>query len=489
MPAPRPRFTSAPCSARSRSARPRSPRARVAALLLTGLLTSAAALAAGVLDGGQLSHQMQHWLDSQPDNGTRITVNGAITGKVDGGRIRLTLPDAHLHLGKAGEHATTLDLGTLTLLAAPAANGGWDVTTTLPPRMPMRDNDGAVMGELSARKQSVRGHLSADASTLEALDLSLGEVAFEPTPGHDAYTIANLALRLTPDKVDSAHWSGPLRVTVADMALHGASGDDWRLHEGSLVATVSDFNLAQATLLRTGALAADSGKSLDGLLSHLKAALSLRDLSGRDTDGEAYALKDLDLSLNIDGDGSRVAADYTHHGLQMKAGGPDSGPLPADGRLRLVARDVPVESVAATYLQIPVPPGNSKDARHARLERRGHLVDDLAAAGTRMTLDALDFQAPTVGVAGHGTLNFSDKDPRGLDGALTLRTRGLSALSGSKGGGAALTFFAVDALGRQSKDDAGRGVRDYDLTVGQDGRIQLNGSEATALVLGLSKLL
>lgn len=488
MPTPRPRFTFAPRPARSRPARSRVARSRVAAALLTGLLTSAAALAAGVLDGGQLSHQMQHWLDSQPDNGTRISVNGAITGKVDGGHVRLTLPDAHLHLGQNGEHATTLDLGTLTLLATPAG-GGWDVTTTLPPRMPMHDNTGAVMGELSARKQSVRGHLSADAGILEALDLSLGEVAFEPTPGHDAYTIASLALRLTPDKVDTAHWSGPVRIAVVDMALHGANGGDWRLHEGSLAATVSDFNLAQATLLRTGALAASSGKSLDGLLSHLKGVLALRDLSGRDTDGEAYALKDLDLSLNIDGDGSRVAVDYTHHGLQMNASGPDSGPLPADGRLRLVARDVPVESVAATYLQVPVPPGNGKEARHARLERRGHLVDDLAAAGTRMTLDALDFQAPTVGVAGHGTLNFSDKDPRGLDGALTLRTRGLSALSGSKGGGAALTFFAVDALGRQSKDDAGRGVRDYDLTVGQDGRIQLNGSEATALVLGLSKLL
>lgn len=461
------------------------------------LLAGGTALAAIDMRAQQ---QVQRWLDGQPADGTRLSVSGPVSAKLDGDKMRLTLPGAQLYLGahhdkdKPGDGPRVLELGTLTVLVTAGSAGGWDLTVPLPPHIPVRDNTGAALGDLSAAKQSVRAHLTSDGATMDMLDVALGGVAFQPTPGHDAYTIATLTLRAQPDKVDAKHWSGPVRVAVADVAVHAADGGDWALRQGGLNATISDLDLAQAQALRAGGYlpASGQGRALDGLLSHLKATLALQDLSGRDEGGAPYALKTLDLSLNIDGDGSRVSVDYTHHGLEMTAS--DGGaPLPAEGRLRLVARDVPVEAVAATYLENPLPKGDGskgadKERRHARQERRGHLIDDLAAAGTRINLDTLDFQSASVGLAAHGTLNFSEKDAHSLDGAINLRTRGLQALVGPKGGGAALTLFAFDALARPDKDDAGRAVRAYDVAVSPDGRILLNDKEATTLMLGVSKL-
>ncbi|MDE1148719.1 MAG: hypothetical protein PW843_19265 [Azospirillaceae bacterium] len=459
-------------------------RPRLAALSLLSLsLMSATALAAPVTQEGaeRLARLAEQHL-TQPANpnksdSLRLTLNGHASAAREGDHYRLSLPGAQLHLGSG----SVLDLGTLVLAVTPTADGHWDATGALPSPMGVFDDQGMRIGEVRLGSQSLRARWTPDFQTVDLLDAKAGDIRFIPRPGHGAVQMDNLTVHFVPDDEGHGRWSGPVRLEVNKLLTQTPDGaEDTRLLRGLLSVDLSDFDVTQGALLRVGG-GTETGPSANGLVSRVKGTFSLDGYAGHDDEGKAYSLKSLNLTVTgdkMDGDHGILAVDYSHRGLSKPGTPGQANTIPETGDLHLKITDLPARTLAAQDWNT-LPP----DAKHRNRAIKERTVAAMDQAGSHLTIDRLDFQAPDAALVGHAALVFDAVTPRGLTGNLALMMHGLDHLPATGvGNGTMLAFFALQSLG--APDEKGRR---FDLDFHPDGHVKLNGNDVTLLMSGLSK--
>ncbi|MBB6253404.1 hypothetical protein [Nitrospirillum iridis] len=407
----------------------------------------------------------------------RLTLNGHASAVRDGDHYRLSLPGAQLHLGDD----TVLDLETLVLAVTPTADGHWDATGALPSPMGVFDAQGMRIGEVRLGSQALHARWTPDFQTVDLLDAKATDIRFVPRPGHGAVQMDNLTVRFMPEAEARGRWSGPVRMEVNKLVTKTPDGaEETRLLRGLLAIDVTDFNMAQGALLRVGG-GTDTGPA-GAVLSRMKGTFSLDGYASHDEEGRPYSLKSLNATLtadSMDGDHGVLALDYTHRGLSKPAASGQADPIPDRGDLHLKITDLPARTLAeADWTTLPA------DDKHRNRAIKERTLAALGQAGSHLTIDKLDFQAPDAALVGNAALAFDAANPRGLTGTLTLLMRGLDHLpANSVGNGPMLGFFALQSLG--APDDKGRR---FSLDFRPDGHVKLNGSDVTLLMTGLAKL-
>ncbi|ASG21481.1 hypothetical protein [Nitrospirillum viridazoti] len=458
-------------------------RPRLAALSLIPLLLGTSALAAPVTQEGAdklarlAEQQLTKPANPHKDGSLRLTLNGHASATREGDHYRLSLPGAQLHLGDD----SVLDLGTLVLAVTPTADGHWDATGALPSPMGVFDGQGMRIGEVRLGSQSLHARWTPDFQTVDLLDAKAGDIRFIPRPGHGAVSMDALAVRFMPEDEARGRWSGPLRMEVNKLDTRTPEGaEETRLLRGLLAIDVTDFNMAQGALLRVGG-GTDPGPA-GAVLSRMKGTLSLDGYASHDDEGHPYSLKTLNATVtadNMDGDHGVLSLDYSHRGLVKPAVNGQADPIPEKGDLHLKITDLPARTLAeADWNTLP------PDAKHRNRAIKDRTLTALGQAGSHLTIDKLDFQAPDAALVGNAALVFDAANPRGLTGTLSLLMRGLDHLpANGVGNGAMLGFFALQSMGAPESQS-----RRFSLDFRPDGHVKLNGSDVTLLMTGLAKL-
>lgn len=402
-------------------------------------------------------------------------------------------------------------------VVTPQDGGGFAIDATVPRTLAVFGDQGFRAGEVAVGSQQFRGRLTADLSTLDALDARYGNLVFTPRTGQGASRLGSFAATLVPQGDEPGKWTGPATLSVADLSARGTDGKEWlalkRLQATVQVAGLdtAKYALWNAALARRAAV--DDGKdglsapeaaalqpgvpALDGLLSRLDATVEVSGLKQAGDAGKRFAIADGTWSLQAAGlnaDRARVALAWKHKGLA--AAGPEVQPglVPATGEGRLTATGLPPGPLLDAFAQRLADTAALGD-RAASAAFRDRAVAALGKAGAQVTLDKLALDSPDAGLDGSGTLRFDAAAPRGVVGALSLLLRGMdglvarvSAAGNPANPGPTLALYALQGLAKVETDAAGRPQHAYRLDIQPDGRILLNGNDATALLTGLASL-
>ncbi|MFV3076748.1 hypothetical protein [Niveispirillum fermenti] len=359
--------------------------------------------------------------------------------------------------------------------ARPQPDGSWRIKTHLPQPLTVYGGNGFRLGDVSLGRQSLSLHLSGDGRSLLAADLDLGNARFIPAMGAGTGSLTALRLILTPQAITGGKWSGKLSLAIDGLAMKDPMGvDRLSLRRLRLDGTADGLDMA-----RLGELVASGRRTdLDRIASKADLAAEIADFRFIGDDGTRTALAGGKGSLSLTGlMGNRVSAvlDWRHDGLERVGGSVPPGLLPARADLALTAHSLP-----PAVLFSPRPPGGWTPA--------------LAAAGSKVTVSRLHLWNPQSTIIGQGDFRFAAAHANSVSGEGNLSLRGVdriigdvNRMMGARGAGIAIALYALQGLGRvqPGPDDT---THQYNLVITPDGRVTLNGSDATGLFRGLMAL-
>lgn len=407
---------------------------------------------------------------------------------------------------------TLVEAAEIVGTAIPLAGGGYEIEARIPAPLAVFGQEGFRLGDVTIGRQQFSGRWADDLRTLVGLDANYRDILFTPREGRGTVRLGTLSAMMKPDNYAGGRWTGPATLTMADLLARDAAGTE-RMALGRLTAKlrIEGLDVARYAAWNAAAArraAADDGRPglsdaeraatleglphLDGMLGSLSGSLEAKDLRRVREDGTKESLPSLSVALNasgLDADRARFSLDYGHKGLTAAGPTVRREVVPAEGALGLSAVALPLSTIRDAYAKrLREGPSVGDKAADRKFDER--VVQAMAAAGSELRLDRMDFQAPDAGAGGNGLITFDDATTRGLMGGLTLTLRGFEALLAQAGGngrnpGPALALFALQGLGRAETDKLGRPIRTYRIEIAQDGRILLNGTDVSGLVDGL----
>lgn len=359
--------------------------------------------------------------------------------------------------------------------AQPQSDGSWRIRARLPQPLTVYAGNGFRLGDVSLGRQSLLLHLSRDGHSLLAADIDLGDARFTPAMGAGTGSLTALRLVLAPRDITGGKWTGKLSLSVDGLAMKDPMGvDRLSLRRLRLDGTADGLDMA-----RLGELVASGHRTdLDRIASRADLAADIAGFRFIGDDGTRTALAGGKGTLSLTGlMGNRVSAalDWQHDGLERVGGSLPPGLLPARADLALTAHALP-----PALLFSPRPPGGWTPV--------------LAAAGSKVTVSRLHLWNPQSTIIGHGDFRFAAAHANSVSGEGNLSLRGVdriigdvNRMLGARGAGIAIALYALQGLGqvRPGPEDT---THQYGLVITPDGRVTLNGSDATALFQGLMAL-
>jgi hypothetical protein len=185
-----------------------------------------------------------------------------------------------------------------------------------------------------------------------------------------------------------------------------------------------------------------------------------------------------------------VSFGYEQSGLKLGPGASVHEFVPERVKLAVAASDLPNAALWAAFKQQIEATGSREEKLLATLQQ---VQAALIAAGTRLRITALDFDAPAFGTDITGEIRYSPDSSLGVVAGIDAVLRGLDAAMklvlpapGAKVDPDTQTLMAmlsmVQAFGAIAKDAAGRDLRTYKIELGADGRLLLNGADMTAVL-------
>ncbi len=387
-----------------------------------------------------------------------------------------------------------VDVGTVRLAFVADGARYYRITPRLPAVMRLYEPGGGAPSELRIGTQAGAILWDRDLEIAIDLDARLGDVEVVAPDGRRAARFGEIAM--TTELVERAgRWSGPVGLTIRDVAAGAPDGGGFRLGGMSLVARVENLDMTLYAHLSRG-LGADQAsaegmlRSFGRLLSGFSVSFGFDDLAASPSGGRPARMKRLDYELaltGIDRDLASLAMRYGHRGL--------------DGEAPIVPRHVPREAgLSLTLDRLPIETV-VKAGLAALLEYwffgevasgsavYNELRTALTAAGTELRIEDGALTAPDYlvqlagifaadtqalwGISGEAGLTIA-----GLDGILARLRDGTAA---PKPGTPSLAAL-IRRLGRPSVDGK---AMSYDITVNREGKILINGENSIPLIAAL----
>lgn len=457
-----------------------------------------------------------------PAGSTRLKLGqpAAITRTAEGAHL-VTLPMAELS-GPQGAWR----LGTVQMVFTPDGDD-YAVDIRLPSQVRFLDAGGNGTGRLHLGKRTVSGKWSTSLHMLTDYTAELADWRFESLAG-ESWTLA--AQRVTAKRVftplGEGRWDIAETAEMSGIRSDGGIGADkkvMRLSGATYSMTYSGLDILALSRVaeqfgidwRTyaqranGAGAAAIPDSLPRLLGGFAMSLRLGEmvvedaagkrLGGLDSGELAWTGSDFDKPL------STLSLRYGHAGLT----GDDPGkPLPARAEMVLTAHRVPIGDIIATGLNwlrgVPGAVAKAKPSR-GQMVSTGYpaalaasLLPDpetftatLRKAKSELALDTLTLSGDGYSLTASGTLTPAGD---GVAAKLKVSVSGLDRLTGEQpgadddqdkqpGGGDLLDMLRpIKDLAVTAKDAGGAEIKVFQVTYAPDGKITVNGKDATNLL-------
>ncbi|MFV3127484.1 hypothetical protein [Niveispirillum sp. KHB5.9] len=391
-----------------------------------------------------------------------------VTVSEAGGQYRLRIPKLRLAANDGWMVEAPLVEGDGT----PQADGSWRLKLKLSQPLTLYGANGFRLGDIALGRQNLILSVSGDGRSLIAADIDLGEAKFTPAMGAGTGSLAALRFILTPRAATGGTWSGQVSLSLDGLSVKDPMGVD-RLAVNRLRLDASADAL---DMTRMGALMADGDRAnLDRLARGIDISADIAGLRQVRDNGTRTLLDSAKGKLSLTGLNAAKAGlvlDWVHEGLDHTGPGIDPGLLPTRAELALTGTSLPRELLTGAK-----PPGGWTPL--------------LASSGSNVRIGRLSLWNAQSTVLGKGDFRFSTSSANGVTGEADLALRGVDRIigavnqtMGARGAGLAIGLYALQGLGRQEVGEKGTTLQ-YRLTMGNDGRVILNGSDATSLFKGM----
>jgi len=435
---------------------------------------------------------------------------GQTTVLPEGDHYLVTLPNLTI-INDASER---LVVGVVSFKLTPAADGAYGVDLTLPGRIPVQNKKGEPEGELRIGAQKLTGVWLARLETFTKVDVKLEDLHATSEANAAGLALGSLVIRTDLSENKPGRWSGPSHFALERLEASDDAGlPVARIGSLSFDAAVSDVQLGNlASLNREPPVKGEAPSAtvvqqrlalLHGLFAGISGRIGLKDLVVRtDSPGSQVALGEAGLTLTLSGldqGRSELSLGYEHSALALTPPIGASEFLPERAVLKIAAANLPNAAFWNALEQSVSHPGGAKPGAPAGAGGRENvdvglrLFADLITAGVELRLDQLDIESKATSGKASGAARFKPQAALGLDGTFDIALRGLDATirKVQPAPGAPLsdearstltTLTMIQALGQQSKDAAGNEIRTYQVVIGADGRVVLNGADLTSLL-------
>lgn len=482
----------------------------------------AAAMRAAIADGLKRTFP-------DTENGTEFRWSGQTQVTPAGDRYDVTLPALTI----VSSDDARFDVGSVQLKVAPKADATYAVEAVLPSVMAMQ-NGKTPAGTLTIGRQRFTGVWSAAVENFVSADLAYGDVALvdkENAGLHIGSLTATQDMR--PDGPGT--WGGPVAGALSDVSLIDANVTLMKMAGLTMEATYGRIDLGKVSQLKALAATHATGGTeppptqilqlLGGMVGEAVMRTRITGLSAGNDEGRfGVDLATFTIGVrDLDRDTSSTVLGFQTDGLKIE---PLPGPkqfMPQRFDVQISLGNLPNAAIGKAMLALAaleepakdngkagnkasmagkVESGKSKGKKiesdeSARDAQATAVVLELAEAaskaGTELRIDHLALDTPATSGAVTGAARVASGAALGAVGGVQVVLRGLDAAAnalkpkpGAKpdaGDQETLGIVAMlQAMGQQSKDEAGKDVRTYKIDLTETGQVMLNGADMSAMM-------
>lgn len=470
---------------------------RLLAFALTLFLSIPAAFAAPVDQAGadalkpKVAATLAHFQGVLKASGATLLQDGNLLVEPAGTYYAITTPT--LTIRRPG--GIVRNVGMVAINAIPTDNPDiFKVAVALPTPMTDKDPSGKDAGSLSIGQQTMNGVWNMAAQNFTDLNASYKDIRIIDTINNTNITIASLANTIKLSRSTGNLWSGPSETSLAKVTYTSPAYD---ASIGSvLMKTVVDgLDMLASEKMETAVKKAGTGVPdmqqlltdyLTGFANSADSSLAMGDIIYK-TKTAVGAKSGTVKSINLSGIVSGMKSNAAKASWNLDANGitVDDANLARYTPTRIILKgngdNLPLQALAKANGQ-PVPTSVFADAKAA------------------LNIENISIESPAYGLNAKGQLQGNKNAPLGSVGNMSMNVRGMDELLvflNSPQGAQALgmppippQFLAGLALiqmsGQPGNDAQGRTTRNYNLQLGEDGRIILNGADLSAIMQSMT---
>lgn len=455
-----------------------------------------------------------------------LELDGPVMVEPNGTYYAVTLPG--LKIGDMD--GARVEMGMVAINAMPAAKPGqWKMTVALPTPISRFDENHKLETLVTIGAQNLAGIWDEDLSSFAKINATYSQIVAMTPDRKPFLTIANTTLDGDLEKNAKGLWSGPARITLNNLALQDPNGTKGSAGSLTFVYKVKDYAPAATRAYGTKmealneSIAAGDGKTVSA--DHLRGMLALLgELMETESDAVSFSftLKDAALSASAPQKaparqvaveslqagmdfnnfhsphpGMRLWTDY--EGLRLTAPAQNTQSIPKTARMDISIDKIPFKALLGLAQQsLQMAGTNAQMGNIALLNGLMTAPKLLAEAGTTLTVKDSHIRHPDYDVTIDATAIADIKALLSATGAGTVKVRGLDKLIAETKNRASLpnqsaqmkntgqkllkNLTLMQIVGTKEKGAAGEDLHVYRFTLGQDGKMMLNGSDLSVLL-------
>ncbi len=447
------------------------------------------------------------WLRDRLSNHAAVrelALEGAITVAPDGDRYRATIPAGQVILEPDGE---SIAFGATAVVLAPTGEGALAASWVLPSRYEMRGVNGEAPLVITVGGQSGQGIFVLDLGTFLELALVLSDVTGRVEGVEGVFSLSSISLSVGSESAGPGLFESRGGLAITDLRLAGAGGAGGLSIGGvRLDSVLAGLRLAGFVALAESFLSPGGDGPLtsfydvaDALVRSAEpvatggaTSFTIEDFA-IDAGGSKFSLDRVNLSAALDGVGEDSAAAYI--GLELAGLATNRFPPALDGivpgavTVDMDMLELPNGALRQTLLSFIQTSRNMGPYIAARLTPL-ELKSALMQSDAKVAVNELRLVAELVDVLVRGSVRTARNMPLGLEASANVEIAGLPALieavsARSQNPKTIELLTLIQAIGQRTMTDDGRDARTYEVELGGDLSLIVNGTDIRPLLAGI----
>jgi hypothetical protein len=437
-----------------------------------------------------------------------LALEGAIIVEPTGDRYRATIPAGHVVVEASGE---SIAFGAMAIALAPTGDGALAASWVLPSRYEIRGVNGAAPLVITIGGQSGQGVFVPDLGTFLDLALVLSDVTGTIAGQAGAFSVASVGFSVGSENDGPGYFESRGGMVISDLRVAGAGGagglsiENLRFDSVLTGLRLAGFMALAESFLSSGGSLASAGplttfydvadkmvRSGDPVASGGAMSFTIENLAV-DAAGSKFSLDDMNISAALDGVGEDSAVAYV--GLELAGLATNwippelNGIVPGAVTIDLDMVELPNGALRRTLLSFIHTSRNMGPYIAARLTPL-ELKSAFMQSDAKVAVNELRLVAELVDVLVRGSVRTAPRLPLGLEVSAYVEVVGLPVLieviSVRSQNPRTIEFLTlIQAIGQQAMTDDGRDVRTYEVELGGDLSLVVNGTEIRPLLAAI----
>ncbi len=417
----------------------------------------------------------------------------------------VTLPDIRF----TDSEGRRTEFGDITLEIEALGEGRFDMSGELPKEFVIHDLGGSVLSRIRAKRHQFEGIWNANISQFETIDWRSDNWRATDASGAQVFAMSSGRLTATLEQTSPTHGDSVGELELSDISITAGGAGVLRIDRIAVSGEVRNTDLIANAKLLTD-FAADPAHDLSdpetlnalnvlifsnlGVLGDLDYLITIEGLFGRfvgiGPNVGRFSVDSIEFGFGLEGLGDPTGTlrlRYGHRGVDIPIAAAPPGVVPHSVAFSLSFQGLPMQAIFQEFLAYAdlTRDGEPNPVADAALGEA--MVALLLQVESRLAIDELSLESDILALVGRGTVRPDPAGRGSVTGVGRITIHGLERLQRellSEVSGETLGYVAVVgvlmALGEEVEDERGRGFA-YDLKVGADGKLLINGQDFAPL--------